>query len=241
MQASATRPHTIVTGGSSGIGAAVVGQLLGRGHAVTVLDLQAGDAGGVAYETLDLTDEAAVRAAVGSATDDLGAVTGLVTCHGIRGAFVPVEELDLERVRRVFDVHVLATLSVCREVVSRLEGRPASIVTISSTTAYRGWARQADYGPAKAAVRQLTENLAIEWAPLGVRVNSVAPGHTRTPMVQDMVDKGYDLAPVEARTPLGRLADPAEMARAICYLLCDADFVTGQCLAVDGGWTTVGK
>ena len=81
----------------------------------------------------------------------------------------------------------------------------------------------------------------MEWAGLGVRVNAVAPGHTLTPMVQDMVNNGYDTAPVARRTPLGRLASPSEQADAICFLLTQASYVTGQCLAVDGGWTVVGK
>lgn len=112
---------------------------------------------------------------------------------------------------------------------------------VSSTTAYGGWVNQSDYGPAKAAVRQLTANLAIEWAPLGVRVNAVAPGHTLTPMVRDLVESGYDLAPVNDRTPLGRLATPEEIAASILHLLSDSTYVTGQCLPVDGGWTAVGK
>lgn len=89
--------------------------------------------------------------------------------------------------------------------------------------------------------RRLTENLAIEWAPLGIRVNSVAPGHTLTPMVQEMLDGGYDASTVFARTPLGRFAAPQEIAASIVFLLLDATFVTGQCLAVDGGWTAAGK
>lgn len=230
-----------MTGGASGIGAAVVDDLLERGHAVTVFDLQASTNDRVRSALVNVTDEVAVRAAVEAAEENAGVVTAVVTCHGIRGEFVPALEIDLDSMRRVLDIHVIGTLSVAREVVARLQGRPASIVTISSTTAYRGWVKQADYGPAKSAVKQLTENLAMEWAPIGVRVNSVAPGHTLTPMVQDMVDNGYDLTPVRERTPLGRLASPAEMARAITHLLCDASFVTGQCLAVDGGWTTVGK
>ncbi|QTV79074.1 SDR family NAD(P)-dependent oxidoreductase [Microbacterium sp. NIBRBAC000506063] len=104
-----------------------------------------------------------------------------------------------------------------------------------------GWANQTDYGPAKAAERQLMENLAIEWAPLGVRVNAVAPGHTLTPMVEDMRQRGYDLSAAEQRTPLGRLAEPREIAEAIVWLLAEATHVTGQCLPVDGGWTVVGK
>lgn len=237
--------HIIVTGGSSGIGAAVVGILAARGARVTIFDLQAPAPGtvpaGTEFVAVDATDEAGVIAAVAAAQERSGVATGVVTCHGIRGAFVPALDLDLGRTRTVLEVHVLGTLAVSREVVRRLEGRPASIVTVSSTTAYGGWEKQADYGVAKAAVRQLTENLAIEWAPLGVRVNSVAPGHTLTPMVQEMIDGGYDAGAVFARTPLGRFATPQEMAASIVFLLMDATFVTGQCLAVDGGWTVVGK
>ncbi len=94
--------------------------------------------------------------------------------------------------------------------------------------------------PAKAAVQQLSKNLAIEWAPL-LRVNSVAPGHTLTPMVQEMIDQGYDVSATVKRTPLDRMCEPEEMARSIEYLALDASFVTGVCLPVDGGWTAVGK
>ncbi len=233
--------HAVVTGGSSGIGAAVVDELRARGRAVTVFDLQPPADPAVPFVEVDLADEAAVEQAVADAASRAGAITELVVCHGMRGAYVPALELDLDAMRRLYDVHVVAALAVSRAVVRRLDGAPGSLVLISSTTAYRGWANQADYGPAKAAVRQLAENLAIEWAPLAVRVNAVAPGHTLTPMVQDLVAGGYDLAPVEARMPLGRLARPDEMAGSICALLCDATFVTGQCLAVDGGWTAVGK
>lgn len=237
--------HIIVTGGASGIGAAVVENLAARGTRVTIFDLQEAaplpEPGKVEHIMVDVSDEAAVKAAVTAAENRFGVATGIVTCHGIRGEFVPALDLDLGRTRTVFDVHVVGTLAVCREVVRRLEGRPASIVTVSSTTAFGGWEKQSDYGVAKAAVRQLTENLAIEWAPLGVRVNSVAPGHTLTPMVQEMIDGGYDAGAVFARTPLGRFATPHEMAASIVFLLLDATFVTGQCLAVDGGWTVVGK
>lgn len=233
--------HTVVTGGASGIGAAVVEELLGRGHTVTVFDLSGSADIRVATERLDVTVEESVVSAVEAAMARSGPVTGVVACHGIRGAYIPTMDMPLDAMRRVFDIHVVGTVSVCREVVRRLGGLPASIVLISSTTAYGGWVNQIDYGPAKAAVRQVTENLAIEWAPLGVRVNAVAPGHTRTPMVDDLIAGGYDIAAVEKRMPLGRLARPEEMARSICHLLDDATFVTGQCLAVDGGWTTVGK
>jgi len=237
--------HVVVTGGASGIGAAVVDQLREREHPVTVWDLSEPDRDDVGHRRLDVTDADAVAAALVAAEQERGVVRHLVTSHGIRGAYVPALELDPAGVRRLLDVHVVGTLLTASAVVRRLVELDAasgtSVVTLASTTAYGGWANQSDYGVAKAAVRQLTENLAIEWAGLGVRVNAVAPGHTRTPMVQDLIDHGYDVAPVEARTPLGRLCTPAEMAREIVHLLLDATFTTGVCVPVDGGWTAVGK
>ncbi|MCH6231608.1 SDR family oxidoreductase [Microbacterium sp. CFH 31415] len=233
--------HVVVTGGASGIGAEVVGELLSRGCAVSVLDLQGGSPRDADVFEVDVVDECAVGEAMDAAAVRSGPITGLVACAGIRGEFVPALELDLDRARRVLEINVLGTLVPARAMVTRLDGRAASIVAVSSTTAYGGWANQSDYGPSKAAVRQLVMNLAVEWAPLGVRVNAVAPGHTLTPMIVDMVEKGYDLGPVKARMPLGRLAEPAEQAREIAHLLLDATFTTGQCVAVDGGWTAVGK
>ncbi|WP_197021045.1 MULTISPECIES: SDR family NAD(P)-dependent oxidoreductase [unclassified Microbacterium] len=240
MTAQSMAEHVVVTGGASGIGAAVVDLLLARGCRVTVFDLAPSARAEVETRIVDVRDETAVEAEMDAAWA-LGPVAGLVACHGIRGAFVPALEMDLDRLRLLYDVHVVGTLAVSRAMVRRLDGAPASIVMVSSTTAYRGWANQVDYGPAKAAERQLMENLAVEWAPRGVRVNAVAPGHTLTPMVQDMVDGGYDLEAVEKRTPRGRLADPADIAGAIVWMLCDATHVIGQCLPVDGGWTVVGR
>lgn len=240
MAAQSMAEHMVVTGGASGIGAAVVDALLGRGCRVTVFDLTRSPRADVETRIVDVRDEVEIEAAMQAAWAD-APVTGLVACHGIRGAFVSALEVDLDRLRLLYDVHVVGTLAVARALVRRLGGAAASIVLVSSTTAYRGWPNQADYGPAKAAERQLMENLAVEWAPLGVRVNAIAPGHTLTPMVQDMVDGGYDLEAVERRTPRGRLADAAEIAAAIVWMLCDATHVVGQCLPVDGGWTVVGR
>lgn len=238
------REHAVVTGGSSGIGLAVVRRLMDRGLAVTVLDMQPPPDGLTRAFEVDVTDEAAVREALAASAREAGTPTRLVTCHGIRGEFKPALELSLDYYRRVLDVHLVGTLVTARSLVAGMLDAGlggGAIVTISSTTAYGGWRDQADYGVAKAAVEQLTQNLAIEWAPHGIRVNAVAPGHTLTPMVQEMVDQGYDLSATEARMPLGRLCTPEEMAAAIEFMLLDATFSTGVRMPVDGGWTVVGK
>lgn len=247
--------HAVVTGGSSGIGRAVVHHLLDRGLRVSVLDTQPlapaptpyGSAPPSGYR-VDVTRQDEVRDALDRAAREAGTPTRLVACHGVRGGFVPALELDLDAYRRVLDVHVVGTLVAARSLVALLREHsdgdalpPASVVTVASTTAHGGWRRQADYGVAKAGIVKLTQNLAVEWAPLGVRVNCVAPGHTRTPMVQEMVAQGYDTDAVRERTPLGRLAEPEETATAIGFLLLDATFTTGAVLPVDGGWSTVGS
>lgn len=243
--------HALVTGGASGIGAAVVDRLRARQIDVTVLDLAepsevSADAG-ILQLAADATDEAAVSRAIDMAAERFGPVTHAVLSHGIRGSFVPALEMDVASMRRLLDIHVVGTFVVAKAIVTRLTdggARPtqgASIVTVSSTTAIGGWVQQADYGTAKAGVAQLSQNLAIEWAPLGVRVNSVAPGMTLTPMVQDLISGGYDLSATEARIPMGRLCEPDEMAAAMEHLLLDASYTTGVCLPVDGGWTAVGK
>src|SRR5699024_8770305 len=123
------------------------------------------------------------------------------------------------------EVNILGTFIPAREMVRRLHGKQGSVVALSSTTSYGGWKNQADYGTSKAAVRSLVEHLAIEWAPIGVRVNAVAPGHTLTPMVQSMVEEGYDLSAVKERTPLGKLAESREMANSIIHVLLDLSHV----------------
>jgi NAD(P)-dependent dehydrogenase (short-subunit alcohol dehydrogenase family) len=170
-----------------------------------------------------------------------------VACAGTRGQRRPALEVDTAGWRRLVDVHLFGTWAACRAFA---ELRPslaaggrddAAIVTVSSIVAAGAFTNQLDYGTAKVAVEYLTRVLAVEWAPRGIRVNAVAPGFTRTPMVAAMQAEGYDLGPVEARTPLGRLAEPEETAAVAEFLCYDATFVTGAVVPVDGGWTAVGR
>ncbi|MBX6721764.1 MAG: SDR family oxidoreductase [Dactylosporangium sp.] len=236
----------MVTGGASGIGAAVVERLLRRGLAVSILDLSTKEVEPrehVRAADVDVTDEDAVGQAVDAFERAAGPVTLLVTSHGIRGGYAPALDLPVATVRRVLDVHVMGTFIVATRVARSIQRAKTggAMVFVSSTTAFGGWTRQSDYGVAKAAVRHLGQTLAVEWAPLGIRVNTVAPGFTATAMVKSLLADGYDMSPSIARTPLGRLAEPDEQAAEIEHLLLDAPFTTGVCLPVDGGWTAVGR
>jgi NAD(P)-dependent dehydrogenase (short-subunit alcohol dehydrogenase family) len=134
---------------------------------------------------------------------------------------------------------------LCSQVVGRhmLERRSGSIVNISSINAWAAFPMRLAYCAAKAAVVAMTEVLAIEWADRGIRVNAVAPGVTRTALVQKGIDEGViDVDAYRARTPLHRFGEPDEIARAVLYLANEEDgsFVTGTTLRVDGGWSAQG-
>jgi NAD(P)-dependent dehydrogenase (short-subunit alcohol dehydrogenase family) len=244
--------HAVVTGGASGIGAGVVERLQERGLAVTVFDADPAaleriesDDGRLGGVTVDVTDEDAVVRGFDAAVEARGPVNRLVTCAGIRGRMETALELDVEFFRRLVDVHVLGTLLTARDFARRLPDpleSPASVVTIGSIVGLKGgWTKQADYGTAKVAVAGLSQVLAVEWAERGIRVNIVAPGMTKTPMLESMEEDGYDFSYPRERTPMGRLAEVEEMARAIEWLLLDATYVTGVELPVDGGWTASGR
>src|SRR4029079_8493302 len=134
---------------------------------------------------------------------------------------------------------------LCSQIVGRhmLERRSGSIVNISSINAFQAFPLRLAYCATKAAVLAMTEVLAIEWADRGVRVNAVAPGVTRTALVQKGIDGGViDVDRYVARTPLHRFGEPDEIARAVLYLANDEDgsFVTGTTLRIDGGWSAQG-
>ncbi len=127
------------------------------------------------------------------------------------------------------------TRAVGRHMVARRSG---AVVSIGSIAGRLGRREMTAYGATKAGVEQITRVLALEWAPHGVRVNAVAPGYVRTPLVEPVFERPGFLDAVHARTPLGRVAQPAEIAWPVLFLASDlASYITGQTLCVDGGWT----
>jgi NAD(P)-dependent dehydrogenase (short-subunit alcohol dehydrogenase family) len=237
----------VVTGGARGIGLAVVEAIAARGVAVLCLDHPDADytafdaacrSAGVAaaHVGVDVREQGAVRDAVAQA-GELGRVSYAVNCAGVDG-LVGSAEVDAAEWSRVLDVDLGGVMFACQAEFALMSAHGGSIVNIASMSGHivnRGVAHAA-YSAAKAGVIQLSKALAVEWAPAGIRVNSVSPGYTLTAMTRrnpPEVNAGF-----AAQTPLGRLAEVEEVAEPVVFLLGDqAAFVTGTDLLVDGGFT----
>jgi len=246
-----TRPVTVVTGGSRGIGAAVVDCLAARGHdlvvgyrsdaaaAVRTAD-RARDLGGSAVAVqVDVTDPDDVGRLFDEAAA-LGVVTGLVTSAGLTAHIGDLADTSVETVRTVLDVNLWGTVLCCRQAALTMStdrgGSGGAIVTISSAAATMGSPHEyVHYAAAKAGVEGLTVGLAKELAGQGVRVNCVSPGliHTDIHAAAGQPDRATRLA---GRIPLGRAGQPGEIAPAVAWLLsAEAGYASGAVLRVAGG------
>ncbi len=247
----------VVTGSSRGIGAEICRLGAQRGWAVCVNYASSADeAQGVVAEIEGAGGQAiAVRADVSVPRDvetllervdvELGPVTGLVNNAGSMGSGGPVDELDAERTRRMFELNTLGPFLCCQAAIKRMAkrhgGQGGAIVNISSAAAKHGGpGSYVDYAASKAAVDALTVGLAREQAAENIRVNCVRPGATMTEMNERWMKDHPDwLDSVLKRVPLGRAAEVGEIANAALWLLSDeATYVTGAILDVSGGWVS---
>ena len=240
----------LVTGGASGIGAATAKLLAELGARVALADIN-GDAarealagtGAEFHVTGDVADASASERMVGEAAERLGQLDMVFNSAGIGDDLVPVHKQDPDRWQRVVDVNLRGTYLICRAAGKiMLPCRSGSIVNVSSIVGLGAFPGRSAYGVAKAGIIHLTKTLGCEWGPSGVRVNCIAPAYTLTPMVASLLErKVFDPKNIERRTPLGRLAEPLEMARAAAFLLSDwSSYITGTVLPVDGGWSAYG-
>ncbi|MFD6529627.1 2,3-dihydro-2,3-dihydroxybenzoate dehydrogenase [Streptomyces sp. NPDC060184] len=247
----------IVTGAAGGIGAAVATALAGAGAKVAVVDRNADqlaklaaelrDTGGrVAAHPADVTDADAVRDLVDSVEQTLGAVDFLVNAAGVLH-LGPVVGFSAQEWARTFAVNTTGVFHMAQAVARHMVPRGSgAIVTVASNAARTPRAEMAAYAASKAAAAQFTKSLGVELAPHGIRCNVVGPGSTDTPMLRSMWqdESGYE-ATVRGRPeayrlgiPLGRVAQPRNIADAVLFLLSDAAaHITLHDLTVDGGAT----
>lgn len=246
MSQSGAKPGRIavVTGGASGIGEACARQFAAEGYAVVVADRDLDKAqavaarlGGRAYAA-DVGDAKGTEDCADSIERECGPVDVLVNSAGIIQVSVRPHEMPISVWDDVVRVDqrgtYVASLAFARRMIERRRG---SIVNIASIAGMRSMPLHS-YGPAKAAVIAMTECLAAEWGPSGIRVNAVSPGYTLTPALKLAIDRGErDTRALTANAALGRLVDPDEIARVVVFLASDAaSAMTGVNVPVDCGW-----
>lgn len=239
-----------LTGAAQGIGLAIAEACLAEAAAVFLVDLDAellaktargfGAAPRVGYAVADISDAAAIAAAVAQAGDEIGPINALINNAGINVFRKPLEmtEADWDR---CFDVNLKGAWNCCRAVLpGMIEAGGGAILNIASTHGLTIIPHSFPYPLAKHALLGMTKALALEYAPQGVRVNALAPGYVETQKVVDWVNEAEDpakrRADMLALHPGGRIAQPAEIAKAAVFMISDeCPFMNAATLVVDGG------
>jgi NAD(P)-dependent dehydrogenase (short-subunit alcohol dehydrogenase family) len=251
-------PVVLITGAADGIGWASAQLMAARGWRVGLLDMRAEAAarradelGGARHLGIgcDVTDRDSAQRAVAAAVSRYGRIDALVNNAGISDQTAPTLEQTVEAFDRVLAVHLRGAFLLSQAVLERMRaqapdarGNRGAIVNIGSIASFDGIPGRNAYSAAKAGVLGMTRAMAVEWARSGIRVNAVAPGYVATALVKELAERGaVDADAIARRTPLGRMAQPTEIAEAIAFLADPASsYITGATLSVDGGWGVLG-
>ncbi len=240
--------RVLVTGAAQGIGQGVAVGLAALGAQVAILDLDEsrldetvsmiGDLDGSAVTvSADVSRRDEVDRAVAAAGAGMGGLDGVVNCAAVICQNGPAEEASEADLDRLWAINVKGSLFVSQAAHRLMHENGGAIVNLASQAALTALPHQVVYTATKGAVAAMTRSLAIDWAPVGIRVNAVAPTFVWTPMASPMLADPAVLRASERRIPLGRVGQPRDIAGAVAFLLSDAAaMVTGQILPVDGGW-----
>ncbi len=237
----------IITGAGSGIGLETAKMLYAAGHAIVgvgrdakklaTLEAEINDPARVATLSVDVTDKDAPQRIVQLALDRFGSIDFLINNAGA-GSPMPLDETSDEMLDSFLDLMLKAPFRLCREAIPHMKSGSA-VVNITSTFAMIGGKRGGAYSAAKGGLKTMTEHMACEYGPRGIRSNCVAPGVTMTDMVRHRFDdETFKRVNVET-TPYPRLGEVSDIASTIAFLCSPgAGFINGQSITVDGGWTT---
>ena len=239
--------HVLITGGTSGIGAAAAAAYREAGADVTITGTRGSaseydaDLSGYRYLQMDIEDGASIDAVATS----LNRLDILVNNAGMALPSLGLDEYEPEIFARAVNMLLVGAFRMARQSADLLAQSTiaggASVVSIASMSSYFGIPIVPGYGAAKTGLLGLTRTLAVRWGERGIRVNAVAAGLTRSRMTEGTFAQEAWMAPTLARTPLGRPGEPDDIANAILFLSSPgAAWITGQTLAVDGGYTVAG-
>jgi NAD(P)-dependent dehydrogenase (short-subunit alcohol dehydrogenase family) len=245
---------SLVTGASRGIGRSIALALAREGSAVALnCSTSVGEAGKVAKEIrglgrkaiviqADVASKTEVETIVKKVVDEFGKIDILVNNAGM-SVVGASGELEENRWRRGIDV-MLTGVFFCSQAVGRemIKQGSGKIINIASVNGILAFPERVCYSCAKAGVMQLTKVLGCEWARYNINVNAIAPGYVKTSLVEELAEKGtLDVEELTIRTPLGRLAEPEEIADAVIFLASEeSKYIEGQTIVIDGGWTAYG-
>jgi len=238
---------SVVTGGASGIGRAVVERLAKDNFITVILDIDEvsgkevsteirGRGHNAQFVRLDVTEESAVRKSFQKIISDHGRVDALVNVAGGTTHWHTIEEFPLNHWRETIDLNLTSTFLCCREVIGVMKRQKSgAIINTSSDLGFTGGLRRAAYSTAKAGIVGFSKCLALELAPFGVRVNVVAPGRAETKRVRSRYSDS-EWAAENEKIPLKRAADPADIAEVVAFLADESNrHMTGQTLHINGG------
>ena len=234
----------LVTGGARGIGAAIVRRAVDEGASAVIADLLEPEAthARARFVRCDVAERASVQALFASIAEVEGGLDILVNNAGIQRVGL-TESFDPDTWDLVIRTHLMGTFHCSALAIPAMRARGGgSIVSIASVAGFVALPGRGPYSAAKAGMMSLSRVMAVEVAELGIRVNAVAPGSTRTALVdQGLRDGSINLEAILSEIPMGRMATPEEIAATVLFLASDdAAYITGQTIVVDGGWSVLG-
>ena len=239
----------VITGGAQGIGEACGTAFLTQGCDVLLADIQEDALNSTAQKlradypqqtietfVLDVRQQATCFAMADFAISKWGRLDVLINSAGI---ISPCPSLDVTQAdwENLLGINLHGVFYCCQAVARYMKDTGGAIINLSSIASKAAWPRRVSYAAAKAGITGITESLAVEWAPYGIRVNAVAPAWVNTAILKEGIDKGVvEIDKLNRAIPLGRVAEVADVSKVIAFLALDAEFVTGQVVYIDGGY-----